>query len=396
MQPKPAQAQPTFDVIVIGAGSMGSATAYHLAKEGRRVLLVEQFTVGHTRGSSHGGSRIIRYTHETISDASIMPATFALWRALEKESGQALLQMTGGLYMSAETDPWLHDTRKTLQALNFPYRELNAAEMRREYPQFRLPASMVTLYQAESGILAATRCVQTLAAQAVRHGAELREQTKVLAVTPTGAGVTVRLATHGGEEVVYAQQAVLTAGPWAKGFLDQIVAYPLPLQVTHQQVAYFAVEQPELYAVGRFPLFMYNVEPYLYGFPIFEKPGHVKIALELLDLVVDPDQPGVIDPLYLRQLLETVDQTMVGIKPEALQLETCRYTETPNRDFIIDRHPEYPQILIGAGFSGRGFKFAISVGRLLADLAGSAPGAYNSPFWLPKFAITRFAKPLSA
>ena len=161
MQPKPAQAQQTFDVIVIGAGSMGSATAYHLAKAGRRVLLVEQFTVGHTRGSSHGGSRIIRYTHETISDASIMPATFALWRALEKESGQTLLQMTGGLYMSAETDPWLHDTRKTLQALNFPYRELSAAEMRREYPQFRLPTSMITLYQAESGILAATRCVQT-------------------------------------------------------------------------------------------------------------------------------------------------------------------------------------------------------------------------------------------
>src|SRR4051812_42653561 len=118
-----------FDVVVVGAGAMGSAAAYHLAQDGQRVLLLEQFHVGHMRGSSHGGSRIIRYTHEDVEFTQWMPATFALWRRLEQESGQSLMQITTGLYLGRGNDPFLASAQQALQTLGFPYRMLSADDV---------------------------------------------------------------------------------------------------------------------------------------------------------------------------------------------------------------------------------------------------------------------------
>jgi monomeric sarcosine oxidase len=377
-----------YDIIVVGAGVMGSATAYHLARDGRRVLLLEQFSVGHTRGSSHGGSRIIRYTHDTHDYARVMPATFALWRQLEQESAERLLQMTGGLYIGPTDDAFLRNAQQLLQDAQQPYRLFTPTDLQMVYPQFRLPAGWLALFQEQSGVLAANRCVQTLVRQAIRHGAALREHVQVQAVEPQGDGVTVSWTSQHGAETLYAPQAVITAGPWAKRLLAPLVAWPLPLQATHQQYAYFAVEQPAQYSVERCPIFMYTADPYFYGFPSFERPGQVKLGIELEHTPTHPDQPRAVDAQVLDQLCTLVSHNMVGVNPSPVQVDLCLYTETPNRDFIIDRHPAHPQILIGAGFSGRGFKFAISVGRLLADLAQSPADAYNSEFWLPRFAIS--------
>jgi monomeric sarcosine oxidase len=381
----------TYDVIVIGAGGVGSAAAYHLAQAGRRVLLLEQFQVGHNRGSSHGGSRIIRYTHDIPDYARVMPQTFELWRRLERESGEHLLQMTGGLYLAPPDEPFLQGCQNALAQLNFPYRLLTANELHEEYPQFRLPAHWIALYQEHSGILAATRCVKTLAAQALRHGAEVREKTRAAAVIPLDDGVAVRVVQHGVEETIYARQAMITAGPWAGRFLKPLLPFTVPLRVTHQQVAYFAATRPELYTVGRFPIFIVTAHPHFYGFPIWERPGYVKIALEQTQVAVDPDQEQFINTQLAADLARLVAEQMVGLNPEPAIIEPCLYTETPNFDFVIDRHPQYPQILIAAGFSGRGFKHTIATGRLLVDLANSAPGVYDSPFWLERFRITRFA-----
>jgi monomeric sarcosine oxidase len=384
-------ADQTFDVIVIGAGVMGSATAYHLAKDGRRVLLLEQFQIGHTYGSSHGGSRIIRYTHEELEFARWMPATFALWRQLEQESGQLLMQLTNGLYFGLADDPFLPGAQQVLQTLGFPYRLLSAAEVRREFPQFRLRDEWITLEQAQTGILAATRCVETMAQQALRHGAVVQEASKVLAVWPAGEGVRVRVATHGMETDFYAARAVITAGPWVHQLLDPLLGYQLPLTPTHQQIAYFRVEKPELYAVGRCPLYIFfDGGPGAYGFPIFEQPGYVKVGIELVDTPIDPDQPAVIDAQALAQLSTTVADLLVGVNPEPHWVQSCRYTETPNRDFIIDYHPEYPQISFATGFSGRGFKHSIALGRTLADMAQGEPGVYHEEFWSPRFALKAF------
>lgn len=382
--------KPGYDVIVIGAGSMGSAAAYHLARDGRRVLLVEQFQVGHTRGSSHGGSRIIRYTHDQVDHARLMPATFALWQQLEEESGERLLQLTGGLYLGAADNAFVAACRTALEALNFPYRLLDHQELGRTYPQFRLPAGWIGLYQEQTGILAASRAVQVMVREAVRHGAELREKTRVQSVTPAGTGVTVHLAGPQGDEVVQAEQAILAAGPWASTFLRTLLDFPIPLRVTHQQVAYFRAGRPEDFAVGRFPVFIVGEDPHFYGFPIFERPGTVKVALEQDVRTVDPDQEGAEDPAMTAELSGLIARHLPGLNAKPELVEICRYTETPNRAFIIDRHPTFPQILIAAGFSGRGFKHAIAVGRLLADLSAAAPGVYDSPFWLDEFRLSRF------
>ena len=204
-----------YDIIIVGAGGVGSATAYHLAQTGRRILLLEQFAAGHVRGSSHGGSRIIRYTHDTTDYVRQMPETFALWRRLEQEAGAHLMEITGGLYAGPATSSFIQNAQQALTELDFPLRILGPADLRRAYPQFRLPDGWIGFYQEHSGILAASRCVETLATQAVRHGAELRENTRVLAVLPDHGAVTVRVAVPGGEETLHAAQIIITAGPWA-------------------------------------------------------------------------------------------------------------------------------------------------------------------------------------
>ncbi len=381
-----------FDVIVVGAGAMGSAAAYHLAQDGQRVLLLEQFQVGHLRGSSHGGSRIIRYTHEDIDFTRWMPATFALWHRLEQESGQSLMQMTNGLYFGLGNDPFLTGAQQALHMLGFPYRLLTANDMRKEFPQFQLDDQWLALEQTETGILAATRCVQTLVTQAIQHGATLQESCKVLAIRAEGEGVAVRYATHGTETEVYANRVVITAGPWVHQLLDPLLGYSLPLTPTHQQVAYFRVENPELYRIGCCPIHIFfDGNLGAYGFPIYEKPGHVKVAIELANIPIDPDQPAVLDQQALQLLSATVGERLVGVDPEPQWAESCRYTETPNRDFIIDYHPEHPQIIFASGFSGRGFKHSIAIGRALADMAQSDPGVYHQEFWLPRFALKVFA-----
>lgn len=386
-----SQNHPTYDVIVIGAGAMGSAAAYALAQDGRRVLLLEQFHLGHTRGSSHGGSRIIRYTHDNVDYTGQMPATFELWRRLERESGQSLFQLTGGLYGGPEATPWLQDCQAALAALGFEYRVLDNRELADAYPQFRLPADFIGVLQDDTGMLAASRCVQTLAKQAVVHGAELREQTAVLDITPAGDGVAVRIAGAQGEQTLFTDRAVITAGPWASRLLGSLLEYSLPLRVTRQQVAYYRAHRPADFAVGRFPVFIMVAEPHFYGFPIWEEPGAIKVALEQTEITIDPSGPREVDAELAAELNAQIAAHISGVDPTPLHVDPCLYTETPNRDFVIDRHPDYPQIVIGAGFSGRGFKHSIAVGRLLADLAQSDAGVYASPFWLERFRISRFA-----
>jgi monomeric sarcosine oxidase len=377
-----------YDLIVVGAGGVGSAAAYHAARFGRRVLLLEQFQIGHTRGSSHGGSRIIRYTHDTIDYAAQMPATFQLWAELERASNTRLLQLTGGLYLGASGDPWVTACRDTLAALEFPHQVMESSDLRMAYPQFRLPDGWTGLYQANTGILAASRCVETLAAQAVRHGADLREETQVVTVRPDGEGVAVELAAG---ETIYAERAIIAAGPWAARLLGELVAFPLPLQVTHQQVAYYPVQNPADFAVGAFPIFIANLTDHFYGFPIWERGDSIKLALELIGTRIDPDETRTVDPDALAALSMLVAEHLPGVTPTPIHAEPCLYTKTPTRDFIIDRHPEHPQIVIGAGFSGRGFKHTIAVGKLLVDLAYTEPGVYTSSFWLDRYRITRFA-----
>lgn len=387
----------TYDVIVIGAGGVGASTAYHLAGDGRRTLLLEQFRVGHKQGSSHGGSRIIRHSHAEAAYASLAPAAFALWRRLEADSGVSLLRETGSLDFGPLDYPSLRARIETMAALGYPFEVLDQGELARRFPQFRFPAHWIAHYQPGAGILAASRAVATLVAQAVARGVTLQEESRVRSVVAAGEGVAVTVEGPAGVETIHASQAIITAGPWAGGFLRdlaQTTRLATPLKVTHQQVVYFAVaaESEALWAADVCPVYICLPMPHFYGFPIWETPGQIKIGLELDGEGVDPDHHRrEVLASAVEELCALVAEHLVGVVPRAVSAEACLYTQSADGDFIIDRHPDFPQILFGTGFSGRGFKFTILTGRLLADLAGGEAGDYSSPLWRDLFGVNRTA-----
>jgi glycine/D-amino acid oxidase-like deaminating enzyme len=422
-----ASAPRAVDVLVVGAGVMGAAAAWRLAAAGRRPVLLEQLTIGHPFGSSHGGSRIFRYAHPEHDLVGWMPATLALWQALEQEAATPLLTLTGGLFAGPPADPFLQGAVAALRALGLPG-ELAAPDDPRVAPRLRLPADWQVLLQEHSGILAAELAVATLVRRAVARGATLHEQTRVVEVAPLAGGEGVAVTTDGahGHERWLARQLVATAGPWAPRLLAGWRPPTLPpLTPTHQQVAYFPLREPALWARGQAPLWVFTAEPYLYGFPEHERPGTVKVALELENSALPPEAldpaplgpprgegdgapaerpaphfatsdsalethrayPRAVDPQALAALAAAVDRHLIGVVPAPAAVELCVYTETPNRHFVVDRHPDHPQILLATGFSGRGFKHAVAVGQLLADLAQSPPGTYDSPWWLPRLGL---------
>src|SRR5689334_2347937 len=224
-----------YDAIVVGGGVMGCASAYHLAKRGRRVLLLEQFAIGHDRGSSHGHSRIFRLAYAAPDYMRLAQAALPLWRALEREAGVELLLQTGGLDFARPGTPAFEDTRATLAALGVEFEQLDRPAIEKRFPQFQMPDDIVGIYQRDSGILDANRCVATLAAQARQHGADLRENEPARQLRAAGAGVEVQTDTA----TYAADRLVVTAGAWARPLLRQL-GLDLPLTVTREQVAFFA------------------------------------------------------------------------------------------------------------------------------------------------------------
>ncbi len=381
----------TYDAIVIGAGVMGSAAAYHLAKDGRRVLLLEQFALGHQRGSSHGRARIFRLTYSRPDYVDLALAALPLWIALEAEArgsdgGDAPLRIpTGGLQFGAPDEPDLAGLRETLTAKGVPFEALDRQAIAERFPQFDLHPEAIGLYQADTALLDADRCVAALAALARRHGAEIREGAAATRIAADGDGVVV--ATQG--EVFRADRLVVAAGSWAGGLLRQ-VGLDLPLTVTKEQFAYFAVRDPGAFEAGRLPIFVHHSDgpDGLYGFPTHGMPG-VRVARHHGGPPIAPEsERDVVDEQALDVLRDNVMRLFPGVTGEVLHAQTCRYTTTPDTDFILDRHPAHPQIVVASPCSGHGFKFGVLIGRIAADLAQH--GASDQPIGL--FRVDRWAR----
>jgi sarcosine oxidase len=373
-----------YDVIVVGGGVMGCAATYQLAKRGRRVLLLEQFAINHDRGSSHGHSRIIRLAYTAPVYVQLAQAAYPLWRTLEAEADTELLLQTGGLDFALPGTPSFEATCASLVTLDIAFEQLDHAALAARFPQFQLPDGMIGLYQPSGGLLNADRCVATLASEARRHGATICENTAAQQIIPAGAGVEVRTAA----ETYQADRLIMTVGSWARPQLRQL-GLDLPLRVSKEQVAYFAPLEPALFEPTRFPVFIHHIEQRwsFYGFPIFGLPG-IKIGRHMSGAAIEPasdDRDPV--PERLAELRAYVAQFFPQAAGEVIFTQTCRYTSTPDEDFIIDQHPEYPQIVIGSPCSGHGFKFGVLIGTILADLAEH--GTTDQP--IVPFNIGRFA-----
>jgi sarcosine oxidase len=371
-----------YDAAVIGLGATGSAALHQLTRRGLRVVGVERFAPGHDRGSSHGETRIIRLGYfEHPSYVPLLRQTYALWRELEAAAGQKLLHITGIVEIGPPEGELVTGTLAASRMHGLPHEVLDAFATMRRFPAFqRLPSRYVGVVQPDGGFVAVEPAIAAQIALAQAAGAEVRSGVTVHSVTPRG-GDGVRLATSAGE--VEARKVIVAAGPWVKALVPA-----LPVRVTRELFAWFAPRDPALFTPQRFPVFLLESRYGMhYGFPQHGTAG-VKIAKHHhRDETVDPDRVDravtAADEALIRPVLAAHMPMLDGAM---LAAKTCLYTVTPDHDFIIDRLPDAPNIIVASPCSGHGFKFAPVIGEVLAQLATEGATEHD----ISRFRLSRF------
>lgn len=373
-----------YDVIVVGAGIEGSSTAYQLAKQGKRTLLLEQFPLPHSRGSSHGQTRITRKAYGELEYYTVMmKEAFPLWETLERESGRKIFRETGMLTMGAPGDTFTMGTIRCLQRHGIPHQVMDYQGVKQAYPMIEFPRNYTFVVDKSGGILRADKALISYQETFRRFGGELRDGEKVLDIIP-GDTVGVRTSSHH----YRTHSVVLTVGAWATKLLPKL-QLTLPLKVLRISVLYWREKVAGRYGADKFPTFyeMKAVDDYaVFGSPSEEYPGLVKICLHW-GPEVDPDSRDKADDSWvIDKMKRYIARHFPELEAEPAIAETCMYTMSPDTDFILDRHPSWRNIIIGAGFSGHGFKIAPVVGKLLTELALNKSPSYD----MTKFRIQRF------
>ncbi|KAL7399989.1 hypothetical protein ABVT39_004952 [Epinephelus coioides] len=381
-----------YDCIVIGAGVQGSFTAYQLAKKNQRTLLLEQFVLPHTRGSSHGQTRIIRKAYEQDFYTHMMEECYELWTQLEREAGVKLYRQTGLLLMGPERSQSYQMVKNTLQRNKVPMMILTSDNFSQHIPHVILTEGDEAVVDITAGVLYADRALKAVQGQFQKLGGVIRDKEKVMDIKP---GPVVTVSTSNG--VYRAKRVVITAGPWANQLLAH-TGLQLPLEVVKINVCYWKEKVPGSYNVKqRFPCFVTTegkeAKEHIYGLPSNEYPGLMKICYHM-GSETDPDQRDKqTDRSDIDILQRYIARCFPGLVPEPAVVETCLYTLTPDRHFVLDCHPTYSNIVFGAGFSGHGFKFGPIIGKLLCELTlGEVPSYDLSPFRIRRFqAMTKSA-----
>lgn len=377
----------TYDVIVIGLGGMGSAAAYQLARRGKRVLGIEQFTPAHDRGSSHGKSRVIRQAYfEDPAYVPLLLRAYELWEELDRHSASDLLTITGGLMIGRPESAVVQGSLRSAQLHHLPHEMLDAATIRRRFPPFQVPDDAVALYEMRAGVLHPEETVRTHLDQASRYGAELHFSETVTGWQATpGGGVHVTTA-HGSYTAAH---AIIAPGAWARKLLPDL---GLPLTVERQVLYWFEpLGGRAPFAPGHFPIYVWEEDPQtmIYGFPAQDgPPGGVKVAFFYRGSLTDPDLVDrEVHPDEIAAMRASLVRFVPSLDGPLLATATCLYTLTPDQHFIIAAHPEHPQITLASPCSGHGYKFASVIGEILADLA--ITGSTRHPISL--FGLDRFA-----
>jgi sarcosine oxidase len=370
-----------FDVVVVGLGAIGSAALYHLARRGQRVVGIERFYPGHERGSSHGETRIIRLGYfEHPSYVPLVRAALQAWRELEAHSGRKLLDISGVIEIGAPDSVLIRGTLDSARQHSLTHEVLDAVTLTRRFPAFRVPPEFVAVLQPDGGFLMAEAAIHTFVGLAEAAGAQIRLGETVHEVR-LRAG-SARLETNRGS--IDAGSVVIAAGAWAPSLLP---ALPV-LRVTRQVLVWFAPLDRSLFMRDRFPVFLLESPRGMhYGFPVIGNSG-LKIAKHHhLDETVDPDD--------YNRTLSTEDEAAIrnaiaDYLPAAngplLSAKTCLYTMSSDGDFIVDRMPGEPQIVVASPCSGHGFKFAPVLGAAIADLVTAGNTSYD----ISRFRMSRF------
>ncbi|XP_012581552.1 PREDICTED: peroxisomal sarcosine oxidase [Condylura cristata] len=377
-----------YDAIVVGAGIQGCFTAYHLVKHGKRVLLLEQFFLPHSRGSSHGQSRIIRRAYTEDFYTQMMDECYRMWAQLELETGTQLHRKTGLLLLGMEDNPELKTIQAILSRQRVDYQHLAPEELKQRFPNLRLTRGEVGLLEESAGVLYADKALRALQGAIRQQGGTVCDGEKVMEINP---GLPVRVKTT--SRSYQAKSLIITAGPWTNRVLRPL-GVELPLQTLRINVCYWQEKVPGSYGMSQaFPCFLsldLSLAPHpIYGLPSREYPGLMKVCYHHGNNR-DPEErdcpTAFSDIEEVRILSRFVRDHLSDLEPEPAIMEHCMYTNTPDEHFILDRHPKYDNIVIGAGFSGHGFKLAPVVGKILYELSMKLTPSYD----LTPFRISRF------
>jgi sarcosine oxidase len=367
-----------YEYIVIGLGGLGSGAVYWLSRQaGAEVLGLEQFEIGHGRGASQDHSRIIRLSYDQQVYADLARHSYAAWREVERELGDNLLVITGGLDLfplGGSVAPSGHTAG--LDRLNIPYELLSAGEIMRRFPQFRLDHSTVGIFQEQGGIAPAAKCMKAHLDLARQHGATLLDRTPVTAITPLADGMEVATA----DATFRCRRLVVTADAWTNEVLAPL-GLRLPLTVTQEQVTYYASPRLEDFRPDRFPSWIWYDVPCYYGLAVYGEERGVKVAQDIGGREVTAHtrtfEPDLSTLARVEAFMRRTLPTALG---PALFTKTCLYTMPPDRNFVIDTLPDYPQISVSLG-AAHGFKFSSVIGRALSELAISGETQFNvEPF----------------
>jgi sarcosine oxidase len=371
----------TYDAIVVGIGGMGSAACWHMARRGLRVLGLERFDIPHAMGSSHGLTRIIRLPYyEDPAYVPLLRRAYELWRELERATGvggERLLTITGSVDCGPPGNEVFEGALRSARAYGLPHEVLTSAELTRRFPAYRLPAETMTVWQPDGGFLASERCIVVHVQAAQAAGAEIRARERVLGWEPTPGG-GIRVTTDRGA-TYEAGRLVLSAGAWIGDLVPALRTVGVP---ERQVLAWLQPSRPELFMPDSFPVFNMAVEEgRYYGLPIYAAPGfklgryhHLGETgpAETADRDVHPRDEAVLRRFAERYFPEGAGPTMA--------LRACLFTNTPDEHFVIDAHPELPQVILASPCSGHGFKFCSVVGEILADLAGRGETRHDIEF----------------
>jgi sarcosine oxidase len=364
-----------LDTVVIGGGAMGSAAAWALSRRGRQVTLVEQFGPGHKIGASHGSTRNLNPGYHRPEYVAMLAEGLSLWEDLEQESGEQLLARTG--IVNHGPDPRLPEVAAALNQAGIPAEFLSPAEAGERWRGIRFDQQ--ALHMPDGGQLNPEAALPALQRLATARGADIRHHTKVVELQVMADDVRLTLESAAGIEVVTAGQVVVTAGGWTEKLLAGAggsTGLRIPkLRVTQEQPAHFRVVDQGAAWPGFNHMPGTGAQYKDWYSPVYgmQTPGEgIKAGWHGVGPVVDPDRRSFLpEPAQLAALQEYARTWLPGVDADSFEAISCTYTTTPDEDFILDR---IGPVVIGAGFSGHGFKFTPVVGRILADLAtGNRP-----------------------
>lgn len=363
-----------YEYIVLGCGGIGSGAAYWLSQRaGQDVLGLEQFELGHHHGGSQDHSRIIRLTYHHQKYTALTPHTYQAWARLEAESAVQVVTETGSIEMADKDSPFQQDIETyahAMDAADIPYERFDGDEVMRRFPQFKLKGDIDALWQADTGIADAAKGNAAHLGMARSYGATILDHCKAKAIRPFAGGVEVET----GQGTFTCRRLIITAGAW----VDQVLAdvgLSLSTTITQEQVTYYATPNLRDFAVGNFPIFIWHGENVYYGFPIYGEVA-TKAAIDASGPQVTVDTRTYEPNLPLEQKIDAwLKQYIPGFLGPKLYTKTCLYTMPKDRDFVIDAHPEHPQIIICCG-AGHAYKFSSLLGKILSQLAVDGQSEY--------------------